>query len=199
MSRQLVQRTFVKGGYYHIFNRGNNKKEIFCDQADYQYFLNLLDSYLLKNSIHRPEWILNDFLNQIELSAYCLMPNHFHILLQQKEKRAMADFMSGLLNRYTKYFNKKYNTVGHLFQGKYKARLIENDGDLLYISRYIHRNPEKISSRIEEYPYSSAQFYIGNKNAPQWLQSNQLLLLLTDIFGVEHTQAHSFYQKYLLH
>lgn len=198
MSRALVQRTFVKEGYYHIFNRGNNKKDIFLDQQDYMYFLHQFDCYLLEKSLYRPEWIQRHFCGEVDLIAYCLMPNHFHVLVQQHTERGVAEFMGALMNRYTKYFNKKYQRVGHVFQGKYKARFIDSDGDLIHLTRYVHQNSAGITPHIQSYAYSSAQFYVGGQYPPQWLYSQRFLEFFVGVFGCPKERAHQLYKKYLL-
>lgn len=200
MSRHLIQRTFSKEGYYHIFNRGNNKKTIFHDEADYVYFIHLFERYLLQNSKHRPSWSRVHFESNIRLLAYCLMPNHFHLLLQQMSKQAFSEFMHCLLITYTKYYNKKYGLVGHLFQGTFKARLIEDDADLLSTSRYVHNNPRtKNSMEWLSYQYSSAQYYIGsNTSIPKWLHVSDVYNLLHSGFGVAKKNIPDRYRNYLI-
>jgi REP element-mobilizing transposase RayT len=84
---------------------------------------------------------LNNFCDRVVLAAYCLMPNHFHFLIKQKDKQAMEILMRSLMTRYTMYFNRRYGRVGTLFQSSYKAVLVESDAQLLHLTRYIHRNP----------------------------------------------------------
>lgn len=147
---------YVKGGYYHIYNRGVEKRNIFGDQQDYAVFVSYLREYLTpketdtlmrKLAEAAPEekdralrkLRLNNFSEEIALLAYCLMPNHFHFLIKQTGKISIDKFMNSLLTRYTMYFNKKYKRVGPLFQGVYKAVLVASDEQLLHLSRYIHK------------------------------------------------------------
>ena len=110
--------------------------------------------------------------HEIEIICYCLMPNHFHLLLRQKENGKIPIFMKCLQLGYAKYFNTKYQRVGPLFQGRFKAKWIENDEYLLQVSSYIHRNPLSLNKKYEQrkdallyYPYSSYKEYIStNKN-----------------------------------
>ena len=114
-----------------------------------------------------------NFHDSIELHAYCLMPNHFHLLLKQHETYAIKTFMQSILTRYSMYFNLKYKRTGHLFTGIYKANLIQDDPYLLHVSRYIHRNPMTIGTPIKQ-GYSSYQIYLLRQDTP-WLQTNTIL------------------------
>ncbi|MBU0569395.1 transposase [Patescibacteria group bacterium] len=146
MARKNSVKTYVKDGYYHIYNRGVGKQDIFLDVADYNKFQYYLESYLspppdpkeliktftLKDGVFKgisrqPK----NYHQQINLTAYCLMPNHFHLLLQQKDFMSMKEFLHSLSIRYAMYFNKKYDRVGPLFQGRYKASLVGDDRYLL--------------------------------------------------------------------
>lgn len=119
-------------------------------------------SHFLRSSLLKP-----DFSKKIvEVLTYCLMPNHFHLLIKQLKEDGITEFISKLSNSYTKYYNTKYSRVGPLFQGEFKAVLIENDAQLIHVSRYIHLNP--ISSflikDLSTYPWSSYGEYINNIN-----------------------------------
>lgn len=107
--------------------------------------------------------------NQIELVeilCYCLMPNHFHFLLKQNTDGGITHFVRKFANSYTRYFNTKYDRIGPLFQGTFKAKLIENDEYLLQVSKYIHRNPLKLNSNLYSYPYSSYVHYLSQDKHP---------------------------------
>lgn len=149
---------YLKHGYYHLYNRGTEKRIIFLDRQDYNVFLRYLDEYLLPRdekklaeklsnptlSPREKEEILkllrlNNFHDEITVLAYCLMPNHFHFFVKQKSAGAIDKFMNSLGTRYTMYFNKKYKRVGSLYQGVYKAVLIHNEEQFLHLSRYIHQ------------------------------------------------------------
>lgn len=178
----------IKNGYYHIYNRGVGKMDIFNDDADYGVFLSYLKEYLspppnktellhtiyLKDRVFRGvDRIPKNFTNKISLICYCLMPNHFHLLIKQNENSVMKDFVHSLLLRYSTYFNKKYDRVGPLFQGRFKAVLVENESYLLHLSKYIHLNPLKYSKSIENAKSSYADF-LGLKHT-LWVNPNIIL------------------------
>jgi len=141
------------GGFYHVYNRGVEKRKIYVDDDDYKKFLSYLKLYLdspnkqggkLKDISGRtipPSRVLKNFQNSIELHAYCLMPNHYHLLIKQNDERSMPSFIQALTTKYSMYFNKKYKRVGGLFQGRYKCVRIKSEQQFTYISKYIHRNP----------------------------------------------------------
>lgn len=192
---------YLENGYYHIYNRGVEKRNIYQDAQDYGVFLSYLKTYLNpkdrtslearlssketptkeKDKILK-ELRLNNFYGQIYLMAYCLMPNHFHILVKQEKKDGIDTFMNSLSTRYVIYFNRKYQRVGPLFQGVYKAVLVGNDEQLLHLSRYIHRNPlptrpqaKAISSLLKKSPQpSSYPDYIGIRRT-SWLHPEEIL------------------------
>lgn len=154
-----------------MYNRGVNGMPIFLDRHDYSVFLSLLKRHLGE----KPEkdlfgreltWLGN----VLELEAYCLMPNHFHMLVYQTEDLAMPELMKALTGSYTRYFNKKHKRFGPLFQGTYKASPIKNDGYLTHISRYIHMNP----SNYINYQYSSLACYLGKKQQA-WLKPSRII------------------------
>lgn len=179
----------VEGGYYHIYNRGVNKQEIFKFPNDYSVFLNYLKEALsppLKlNESQKVEVNLNgvvfsrpkrqpkNFLGEIDLIAYALMPNHFHLLIKQNKRESMEAFMRSVATRYSMYLNKAYDRVGTLFQGIYKAVLIENENYLLHLSRYIHLNPQENFDNIAS-AYSSYADYLGIKNT-SWVNPHPVL------------------------
>ncbi|MDO8639863.1 MAG: transposase [bacterium] len=154
MPAKNIIKTYSENGYYHLYNRGVEKRIIFCDEQDYKVFLNYLKLYLeppppierrIANvgdysftAIKRP---LNNFNKEIELMCFCLMPNHFHLLIKQKSLKSIKTFMQSLLTKYVSYFNRRHKRIGALFQGTYKGILIKNDEYLLQLSRYIHLNP----------------------------------------------------------
>lgn len=141
---------FSIGEFYHVYNRGTDKRIIFQDEYDYQRFTRLL--YLCnseKNIVFRDvleeETYRYDRGNTIiEIGAYCLMPNHFHILLREKVEGGVSLFMLKLLTAYSTYFNNKNRRTGSLFEGKFKATHADNDEYLKYLYSYIHLNPVKI-------------------------------------------------------
>lgn len=161
---------FETGGFYHIYNRGVEKRQIFSDERHYQRFLQTLYYYQFSGPkpkfSHQFHFKLKDFYqNQkiVEIICYCFMLNHFHLLIRQLSEGGIKEFMQKILNSYTKFFNVKNNRVGPLFQGTFKAVPIETDGQLLHVSRYIHLNPyvSDLTKDLESYPYSSYPDFIG--------------------------------------
>lgn len=170
----------VNGEIYHIVNRGVVGQPIFNNKRDYRRFLDSMFYYQNINIPLRfskflvlplPERveILEKLKDQkkylIEFLSYCLMPNHFHLLLRQAEDGGISKFIGNLTNSYTRYFNTKNNRTGHLFQSKFKSVLVENDAQLFHVVRYIHLNPYSSSlllnvKEISSYPYSSFADYL---------------------------------------
>ncbi|HBH45986.1 MAG: hypothetical protein A2445_00475 [Candidatus Jacksonbacteria bacterium RIFOXYC2_FULL_44_29] len=143
---------FYQNGYYHVYNRGNRKSNIFRDKGDYIFFLKKVKEFRDKY--------------QIKIIAYCLMPNHFHLLVEQLGENAVSVFMRDLLHDYAVFFNYKYQVVGRLFQGPFKAKEIKSAGYLLHLTRYIHLNPLDIgvaACDLENYQWSSCPEYIGTR------------------------------------
>ncbi len=106
-------------------------------------------------------------IDLVDIYAYCLMPNHFHFLLKQRADGGITRFLRKFANSYTRFFNTKYDRVGPLFQGTFKAKLIDNDEYLLQVSKYIHRNPLKIhKGNLNSYPYSSYNYYLSKEKHP---------------------------------
>lgn len=199
MPAKNVLKQYLKNGYYHIYNRGVEKRIIFQDNQDYKVFLSYLKDYLepkdeigLRKILEKSPWVekdkiikkltMNNFSDKIDLLAYCLMPNHFHLLIKQKTRRAIEQFMKSLATRYVIYFNKRYKRVGGLFQDVYKAVLINTDEQLLHISRYIHTNPSSYKGcSLQRYPYSSLAGYLGEWEA-RWLKTKEILGFLSNIY-----------------
>src|SRR4030042_2250974 len=171
-------KTYVENGYYHIYNRGVEKRLIFHDREDYAKFLYLLKIYLsppeelLKElPLLRIYLIQNNLSQELKLLSFCLMPNHFHLLLHQGKKDTVTKFMRQVMTSYSMYFNKRHDRVGTLFQGVFKAAQIENDEYLLHLSRYIHLNPRDRGASIDEFEWSSYLYYLGKREA-KWLSTN---------------------------
>ena len=142
---------FIPNGHYHIYNRGHNKNPIFLQTKDYQRYLKRLEEYLKKH--------------EVTLLCYCLMPNHVHLLMRQNGDEPIERFIHRLHTAYTMYFNIKYERIGAVFQGRFKAKLIETDEYLIHVSRYIHLNPLEIlhvqgpALKLDKYPWSSLKEY----------------------------------------
>src|SRR5262245_11195560 len=141
-------RVEIEGGLYHVITRGNNRQRIFGSDDDYLKLLALLGSQKTRLPFY--------------LYAYCLMPNHLHLLIERRED-ASSRIMHALLTAYSQYYNRTHKTVGHLLQGRYKAILCETDKYLAELIRYIHLNPvrAKTTRNPEHYQYSSHQAYVG--------------------------------------
>lgn len=163
---------FVNGEFYHVFNRGVAKMPIYNFFYDYERFLKTVLYYQRENpkprfSFFKPE---NNLLNAkstiVEINCYCLMPNHFHFLLQQTRNNGITEFVSKLSNSYTKYYNTKNNRVGPLLQGEFKSVHIETTEQLIHLSRYIHLNPlvGYKTKDLETYRWSSYPEFLGKSD-----------------------------------
>lgn len=147
------RRVEFEGALYHVLARGNNKQDIFGDVADRRHYLALVERYHARYVFR--------------LYAFVLMTNHVHLLVETGET-PLSKIMQCLQTSYTQYFNRKYQRVGHLFQGRYKSILCERESYLLELTRYIHLNPVRagIVQRPEQYPWSSYQSFIGRARMP---------------------------------
>lgn len=164
---------FANGYFYHVYNRGSEKRLIFGSRRDYQRFIKILNYYQYLGP--KPKFShFSQFQSFkpdssrriVDIISYCLMPNHFHLLLKQLVDGGITEFVSKVSNSYTKYYNTKYNRVGPLFQGEFKSVLVEKDEQLTHLSRYIHLNP-KVSllvKDLESYEWSSYKEYLGQNN-----------------------------------
>lgn len=181
MERKFV---FSIGEFYHIYNRGTEKRNIFVDLNDYQRFIKLLffsngtKPIILRDIPQgRPLGGINKSEALVAIGAYCLMPNHFHLLVKETSEGGVTKFMSKLSTAYSMFFNKKNNRTGSLFEGKFKASHVDNDNYLKYLFSYIHLNPVKIiepkwketgitdkkraEQYLKNYKYSSYLDYLG--------------------------------------
>jgi len=171
MPGRNVVKQYENGAFYHVYNRGVNKRLIFLDYYDYRVFLNLLKRYLdeqpsCDNRGRQYPWLRAD----VTLLAYCLMPNHFHLLVRQKREQGISRLLQNVSTSYAAYFNKRHRRVGNLFQGVFRARGIDSDSYLQHISRYIHANPRQYAAWL----YSSYQSYL-TKQWPAWLQPDYIV------------------------
>ncbi len=153
MARPL--RIEYRGAFYHVMSRGNERKAVFREDADYNLFLKTLED--------------SSDLYKVLIHAYCLMPNHLHLLIQTQHAN-LSQFMKRLLGVYTIRFNRKHKRHGHLFQGRYKAILIDQDSYFLQLSRYIHLNPIKagLAKTPDDYPWSSMRHFLTH-TSPTYL------------------------------
>lgn len=185
-SRNTIKQ-LTEDGIYHVYNRGVERRKVFLDVEDYRTFINRLEQLLSdpkKLTIQQTRGRrggdrLQSYHGQIELLAYCLMPNHFHMLVHQIQQDALPKFMSSLMTSYSMYFNRKYDRVGSLFQGRYKGSLINEDAYYMHITRYIHLNPIDISKPYDSYPYSSYANYVAD-SGPEWLNHHLVLGMFDD-------------------
>ncbi|PIU64015.1 MAG: hypothetical protein COS84_08920 [Armatimonadetes bacterium CG07_land_8_20_14_0_80_40_9] len=169
-----------KGALYHIISRGNNRQEIFKEEADYERYEELLKKY--KN------------LYLFNLYAYTLMKNHNHLLLETSDT-PLSKIMQSLQQSYAKYFNKEYKRIGHLFQGRYKAILCDKESYLLELIRYIHLNSvrAKIVRDPDDYKFSSHAYYIGKRDIP--FVNKEFVLMQ---FSKYKERAEELYKEFIL-
>lgn len=160
--------------YYHVYARGINKQDIYDDPDDYIFFLSLFARYLSHEQQKSPFQNYPHLRDQIKLLCYCVMPNHFHLLVYQCDKGAMAALMRSVMTSYSRYYNQKHGRRGAVFETTYKASRIDNESYLLHISRYIHLNPRY----WKRYPFSSVKYYTGS-SILEWLQPEQI----QELFG----------------
>ncbi len=192
----MRKQKLVSDSIYHVFNRGVEKRRVFMDEHDYSRFVNNLaifnDVRAVLNAKYRIKEIksIDNREPLIDILAFCLMPNHFHLLLRQKEDNGISKFMNKIGVGYTNYFNLKYERVGPLFQGAFKSILIDKEPQFLYIPYYIHLNPldliipnwrengvNKLKTAVEfldSYKWSSHRDYIGKSNFIEVLNKQPL-------------------------
>jgi len=178
MSRPL--RLEFPGALFHVFARGNRKETIFRDDLDRKTFLNFLGE-----SVNRFGWIL---------TAYALMPNHFHLVVQLTIE-TLSRGMHWLNGRYSQAFNKRHGCVGHVFQGRFKSLLVEKESYALDIVRYVVLNPVKahIVARPEDYLWSSHRAALGQAETPSWLAIDDLLIQ----FAPQRELATALYRQFV--
>ena len=148
-------------GYYHIINRGVEQRVVFKVPDDYEYFEELMCFYMKSYGI--------------TLHNYCLMSNHYHLLIETSQEN-LSKFMRQLNMNYAIYFNKKYKRVGHLWQGRFKSWYVTDEAYLYTLMLYIEQNPLKANmvKNLEAYPYSSYHYFLA-KNIPECLQSSWIV------------------------
>lgn len=194
MPAKNALKQYLENGYYHIYNRGVEKRKIFLDQQDYGVFLSYLKNYLLpKNEKELYEKLsspntsskdrggvlkllrMNNFSGEITLIAYCLMPNHFHFFIRQKGAKSIDRFIRSIGTRYTAYFNRKYKRVGSLYQGVYKAVLITSESHFLHLSRYVHKQALALQGEsLQEKQPCSYPEYLGLRKT-EWIHPEDIL------------------------
>ena len=220
----MIKSPFINGEIYHVYNRGVDKRDVFLEDKDYLRFIHDLFEFNdtepavrtnIRFSLRKPSQATTRTVSQclqvqpvniekrkrkllVEILAFCLMPNHYHLLLRQKIEKGIVQFMQKIGTGYTLYFNQKNLKnirVGALFQGRFRAVAIREEGHFLSIPNYIHFNPLDLSlyewrerkiknskqalAFLENYRWSSFMDYIGKKNFPSVTQRE----LLSDILG----------------
>ena len=143
---------YLENHYYHIYNRGAHKQKIFFEEENYLYLIGLLEKYIERYNI--------------TIVAYCLMPNHYHIVAKQNAGGDIGRYLKTIFNAYTQAINKRFGLSGTLFQGQAKAKHIDSDEYCLQVIRYIHRNPvtAKLVDAIEKWEYSNYHEWVGNRD-----------------------------------
>ncbi len=195
-------RIHAPGEYQHIFDRGMQKQPIFETDQDRLRFLFLILTFQgeaviknvsreIKQSVQSSTLRISDELKEevlkdrmVELVLFCLVPNHFHILVRELVDNGISKYMQRVLTAYTKYFNTRHEKSGHLFQGPYKSVHIEDDRQLMHTSAYIHKHPCEIGGWIrkeDKYPWSSYQDCIGENRFGT--------LLMTDIISGRYMEG----------
>jgi len=179
-------------GYFHVYNRGVDKRVIFTDRQDFLRFEETISYYIkgphelsLAQQKDHPDLDLEGLdkhLSQrVEVLAYCLMQNHYHLLLKSISHNGISKFMSDISNSYTRYFNTKHDRSGHLFQGRYQKKQIPDDPSLFQVSRYIHLNP---TIDPFKYRYSSLSFWIDRTTPTNILSRTEVNRWINTMGGV---------------
>lgn len=169
-----------EGAFYHVITRGNQRQAIFKDREDYDKYLEVLTNYKEKYHFH--------------LYAYVLMKNHVHLLIETADT-PLSKILQGINQTYTLFFNRKNKTVGHLFQGRYKAILCDKDEYLLTLVKYIHSNPvrAKVVKNLSEYLWSSYHTYAEKTCLSNLADTDQVLRM----FSENKVKARQLYKAYI--
>ena len=171
-----VRKTILATGeIYHIFNRSLRHTSLFNDKREHALFLSALTYYLqatppVKFSLFRQQtqkYPLDLSQTLVKVLAYCVMPNHFHLLLKQHQENGIRVFLHRLTSSYGRYFNVKYDQKGPVFESRFKAVRVEDDEQLIHVSRYIHLNPVTgyLVKDPRDYPHSSYKIYLGKERS----------------------------------
>lgn len=199
----MKKSVFVDGHIYHVYNRGVDKRDVFLNDGDYRRFIHHLYELNDSKPVRNAHYFLNHKTGNVEarkiygtqerdvlvgILVFTLMPNHFHLMLRQVQEDGIVRFMQKLGTGYTMYFNKKYERVGSLFQGPFKAAHILEGSHFIHLPHYIHTNPLSLNNGsndpnkyLRDYKWSSFPDYIGTRNFPRVTERGFLL----DIFGGE--------------
>ena len=209
MPAKNIIKVYSPNSFYHVYNRGTDKRRIFLDNQDFLTLLSYFKNYLtppeklqkqiqqfrsVDKSLHINSLIKalnNNYANKIQIHAYTLMPNHYHLLLKQNDSHDMSAFIRTVFTCYAYYFNTRYKRSGRLFQDNYRAKLIKTDDYFSYLASYIHLNSKDLKTKdypkyrpwqsFEDYPYSSCQYYLSEFKQCSWLTKNLLQSYFTSI------------------
>lgn len=170
---------FAKGSIFHVYNRGNNREDVFQDEEDFRAFLfrlglglgfesEELNEHPLTSVPYSRVRITNMKKNCFKIHSFCLMGNHFHLLIEQCSDLSISKLILKVCTSYSMFRNKKYRRIGHVFQDRFKAILIESDAQLMWTSAYIHMNPikDRLVNHPSKYKWSSYNDYISERNLP---------------------------------
>jgi putative transposase len=191
----------VENYYYHVYNRGNNFQNIFFEERNYLFFLKKLQDVALIKSREQSNNKDYDEIKKygFKLVGYCLMPNHYHLIVHIQKNDFFENAMQRFSTSYTKAINKAYQRVGHLFQGRYKYKLVPENNYLLHLSRYIHLNPVRNSlvTKAEDWEFSSYKNYLSNKADNDFLDFDIVLnqVKFYKNFIEEFQESQSYFTK----
>jgi REP element-mobilizing transposase RayT len=175
MSRNIP--VYQQGHFYHVYNRGANRNPIFFEDDNYLFLLRRIKKYTRRYAI--------------SVIAYCLMPNHYHFLLQQLDKNTVGQCIQYTFNSYTKAINEKYGRSGTLFEGPYRAIHVDNEPYLIHLCSYIHRNPKeaRLVDQLENWLWSNYLEWIGKRKGKLYDKS----------FVQDHFHSAEKYQEFVLY
>ena len=186
MSQRGLQ--FEKGEYYHIYNRGCNKEDIFRDKENYVYLLRLMEEGIVAYDA--------------TLVAYCLMPNHYHLLARQDSETPISELMQDVFNRYAKALNQWVGRRGTLFEERFKAKHIDKEEYLMHLCRYIHLNPLQagLVKWVEEWEFSDYLEWVGKRPIrfadPRIIRASFQTPEAYERFVLDHTASEEFSRKH---
>lgn len=175
---------YLDGQYYHVYNRGSRKGNIFFSEENYSYLLRLIKANAKKCST--------------SIVAYCLMPNHYHLLLFQQEGGSISKTLQTTINSYVQAVNKKYDFSGSLFESKAKSILVETDRYVVHLARYIHLNPVKarLVLRPDEWMYSDYSRWVGTNNLSDGFKPSDRFVALRDSYFGGGDNYRKFVEEY---
>ncbi|AHB42023.1 hypothetical protein RAAC3_TM7C00001G0157 [Candidatus Saccharibacteria bacterium RAAC3_TM7_1] len=177
MPSRNVLKIDITDSIYHVYARGRGRQKIYRDEADFEMFLTLFSRSLsLMRQYDRNHHPYPHLRGQVELLSYCLMPNHFHLLVYQADEGGMTQLMRSVLASYSRYFNKRYGLSGALLEGTYRASRLSDDEQVRLVSRYIHLDPKD----WQAHPYSSIHAWYGI-GRPEWLQPERVISLFPSL------------------